>query len=606
MATIRYVWGQYTKEQQYYTATGYQAASFSGTGGTFTYDLVESNNYQFTMGSGYSINQHSGTMSLTGSRTYKGGLGTIGNSFGSGYLKVSGITGGAPNGVNPSDVQIVKGSNWISKNKVLDVGYCIESNNWTGYYPKEYYYQDYYYVKGSFIKNISNVNSNAYPNGTYTGSYWYEKLGSDIIDPDIVTIPDKITKNDIITITVTPSSQKTQPGTVLYNYQYNFGDDQWIDLVSDTSSISYILKIPEGTPTVQIRVLAKDNLGFISSTWIISNKVSVINNIAPTAPRSILVENVYAEQKATISIQSATDEDGYVVKYIYERSIDGSQFEEFFTDTENLLSTTDMIDKNWGTVAYRIKAVDDDGAEGPYITSITYAINEGFLTIATPSYNLGERINPFYFIFAIRTAGSPLSTDVKYKVLLDNKDYISGETNFDENIYVPIDSRLLSAKSHDIIIQATKEGYQMAEESNTFYIPGISAPAGGVIEQLQNSKGQAVLPYTLAQCVIGKDGKDMNALLEEQEASQIKVYSSNYTGTGAFGESSPNTIILTFEPKFVFLLKEGQSTGLIWGGSPTLGNIHFSSSPNSLAWYADSAEEQYNVSGAKYYYTIIG
>lgn len=594
MATTRYVWEQYTRNQQYYTATGYQdVMELLGSKRVSCLREESTDRAYVPIGRTIRISQINGSISVTNVTRYYLDNYSSGSFVTAGYISISG-----------GDVWYCSSWKKVNAGFVDPVG--VKGEDVYKVTSEQYSYQDYYYVKGNFIKYISNANSNAYPDGTYSGSYWYEKLGSDIIDPDIITIPDKITKNDIITITVTPSSQKTQPGTVLYNYQYNFGDNQWIDLVSDTSSISYILKIPEGTPTVQIRVLAKDNLGFTSSTWITSNKVSVINNIAPTAPRSIRVDNVYAEQKATISIQSATDEDGYVVKYIYERSINGSQFEEFFTDTENLLSTTDMIDKDWGTVAYRVKAVDDDGAEGPYITSITYAINEGFLTIATPSYNLGERINPFYFIFAIRTAGSPLSTDVKYKVLLDNKDYISGETNFDENIYVPIDSRLLSAKSHDIIVQATKEGYQMAEESNTFYIPGISAPAGGVIEQLQNSKGQAVLPYTLAQCVIGKDGKDMNALLEEQEANQIKVYSSSYTGTGAFGESSPNTIILTFEPKFVFLLKEGQSTGLIWGGSPTLGNIHFSATSNSLTWYSDSAEEQYNVSGTKYYYTIIG
>lgn len=584
MATTRHVWGQYSLSSQIGYRTRYKELK-EKVSGRFQFNMTDGQTY--SIGRGYNFSSSSGRYSTTGNAhyTYKN------NSMihrGSGYMM---STSGA----------MYYGADWQEYS-----GFRIVCIGTTKYTAQSYSQQYTYYVQGGFIKNVSSNNSSSYPDGTYTGSYWYEKLGSDIIDPETVTIPKEITKNEIITITVTPSSKKTQPGTVLYNYQYDFGDGQWKNLVSGTSSTSYTLKIPEGTPTVQVRVLAKDNLGFTSSTWVTSNKVSVINNTAPTAPRSIRVDNVYAEQQATISIQSATDEDGYIVKYIYERSIDGSQFEEFFTDTENLLSTTDMIEKDWGTVAYRVKAVDDDGAEGPYITSITYAVNEGFLAIATPSYNLGERINPFYFIFKISTAGAPLSTDVKYKVLLDNKDYISGETNFEENIYVPIDARLLSAKSHDIIIQATKEGYQMAEAFNTFYIPGISAPAGGVIEQLQNSKGQAVLPYTLAQCVIGKDGKDMNALLEEQAANQIKVYSSNYTGTGAFGESSPNTIILTFEPKFVFLLKEGQSTGLIWGGSPTLGNIHFSATSNSLAWYADSAEEQYNVSGAKYYYTIIG
>jgi len=93
----------------------------------------------------------------------------------------------------------------------------------------------------------------------------------------------------------------------------------------------------------------------------------------------------------------------------------------------------------------------------------------------------------------------------------------------------------LSATTHNILIRASKEGYTTAEQSSDFYIEGISAPAGGIIEQLQNSAGQAVLPYTLGQCVIGRDGKDFNTLLEETEAASLKIESGSYSGSGVYG-----------------------------------------------------------------------
>lgn len=594
MATTRYVWGQYTKEQQYFTNYGYKEKRTSiGDERVNGYYDTDKKHYIY-LARYVNISQSNGNVSIGSTTTYRLEDYSSGYNFGAGYLS---LTSG----------EVVYATDWEKVNANLISGVGVKSEDAYEVTSEYYSYQDYYYVQGSFIKNISNSNSNAYPDNSYSGSYWYVKLGSDIIDPDAVKIPDSIMKNDVITIEITPSSKQTQPGNIYYTYQYSFGDGTWKDLVSNVSQTTYELEIPAGTPSVQIRVQAKDDLGFTSSTWIESNTVEVINNIAPSAPKSISVSNVYADQVTTISIGAATDEDGYIAKYIYERSIDGAQFEVFYTDTENLLKATDQINSIWGTVAYRVKAVDDQGMGGPYVTSITYAINEGYLAIANPSYNLGDQTNPFYFIFMINSAGEPVSTDVNVKVLLDNKDYYQDTVNFEENISLPIDVRLLSSNTtHNLLIQATKEGYVMAEASNAFYIPGISAPAGGVIEQLQNSKGQAVLPYTLAQCVIGKDGKDMNALLEEYQNNQMRVFSDSYQGTGTFGESSPNTLIFDFQPKFAFVIKEGDSLGFMWGGSPTVGNIHISSNLNTLSWYSDSAEEQYNSSGIKYYYTVLG
>lgn len=485
----------------------------------------------------------------------------------------------------------------------------------------DYYKTTYNIRQGDFIDRVTSNKSNFYPTDGYQSGYWYiQTYGSDYneydyIDPLSVTIPSAIKGNETINIVIEPRDKQTVDdmnswlGTVTqYTYEYNFGDNQWKTLVQNTTSTEYSILVPLGTKSLTARVKASDTIGFVSTDYVYSETVLIKNNEPPSAPGKITVSNIYADQIATIAITQATDTDGEIVNYSFERSIDGSSFEQIKETESSVLSITDNIGTYWGTVTYRARAKDNYGEWGPYVTSQVYTINENFLTIATPSYSLGNQISPFHYIFSIGITGKPVTTDnINVEVYLDNNQ-IFNQSNIekDQQISIPIDPRLLSSKTHTILIYANKEGYVMANQSSNFYIEGISAPGGGIIEQLQNSKGQAILPYTLAQCVIGKDGKDINTLLEEQEENQIKIYSSNYTGTGAFGESSPNTIALTFEPKIAFLLKEGQSTGLIWGGSPILGNIHFSSSSNSLAWYANSAEEQYNISGAKYYYTIIG
>ena len=589
MSTTRYVWGQYTKQLQ----TGYRTRYREVVANNFEFHSFNANKTSFYIGSNYYFSTSSGSFSYSGGTSYDlSGMGS-GGSLGPGYVIASGSK-----------------TMWYSSNAWSYTGNNRHLVHSSGAYKhsSESYTDTYtYYVQGSFIKNISNKSSSAYPNDDYTGSYWYVKLGSDVIDPESISIPEKIVKDENISITLTPSQKKTQPGNVSYQYQYKFGTNgAWTDL-GTSSSTTMNLTVPQGTENVQIRALAKDDLGFTSSTWIYSNTVSVINNFPPEPPGSIESKNVTVDQMATITITEATDSDGYITNYYWERSIDGSAFTQIAETDSMTLSIEDGISVDWGTVTYRVRAKDDYGAYSEYITSLTYTINEGYLMISAPQYNLGEQTNPFMFIFSVNTTGETLHPTAHVIALLDGEIVYENEENaLGVDNSIPIDSRLLSAKTHTIAIQASKEGYITADALNIFNIPGITAPSGGVIEQLQNSQGEAVLPYTLGQCVIGKNGKDMNTLIEEYQNSQIKVYSGMYAGTGSFGEGNPNVIAVEFTPKFAFIAQVGNATGIIWGGSPTVGEVTVQAVSGSLSWYANSAEAQYNTSGTNYYYMILG
>ena len=140
------------------------------------------------MGSGYTFSKTSGRYTRTGVSTYQ--WRSPGYSYGSGYIALSGG-------------KLVYSRDWRScfaapGNGVLGYTYTIHS--------AEPYSESYtYYVQGAFIKNISNKSSSEYPNDDYTGSYWYVKLGSDVIDPESISIPESIAKDENISITLTPS-----------------------------------------------------------------------------------------------------------------------------------------------------------------------------------------------------------------------------------------------------------------------------------------------------------------------------------------------------------------------------------------------------------------
>lgn len=464
-------------------------------------------------------------------------------------------------------------------------------------------------VADDILGYASSANSNEYDTG-YDGRYYWFTQSAQEVDPTL-TLPATAEGGDTISLTITRSQDaiNNRYGTLYYTVEYSLAGGAWTPLADETSNqFSFNISIPEGIETVQARVLVSDNLGYTSNDYVYSNTTSVNNNEPPTAPGRVTASNVVANNTATISITAATDPDGEVTNYEWSRSIDGGAYSVLQTTDANTLSITDEIGTDWGTVSYRVRAKDDYGEWGPYATSDTYTINEGLLTIAAPGYSLGMLTSPFYYTFSIGITGQPISTDqISAVVYLDNRQiYEASDLEKDESVSVPVDPRLLSATTHTILIRANKEGYTTAEQTSDFYIEGISAPAGGIIEQLQNSAGQAVLPYTLGQCVIGRDGKDFNTLLEETEAASLKIESGSYSGSGVYGQYNPNTISTSFLPKMFTVTDATGSSSLVWTGSPSVNGITINASSSGISWYGTSATNQFNSSGQTYYYTVIG
>lgn len=514
--------------------------------------------------------------------------------------------------------------NWVSDSYRRDIQLFTVGNVSDSIGIDKYWYEAVP-EKGSLQGYVSSKSSSVYPQDGVSGSYWYDYRGSDNIDPTACSIPSTIMGGTAINITVTPGSGKVYEGTVQYEYQVKLGTGNWTTIAT-TSATSYSYTVPYGTTTMQTRVRAKDNIGFTSADYFTSSSVTVINNKLPTAPGSIEVTNVFQGQQATITITAATDPDGTVESYIYERSVDGSMFTQIAN--VNALSQTDQVSADWGTVAYRACAVDNDGYTGPYVTSETTTVNSGWIIISGPTSDMGDKPAPFNFIFTPNVTSQTGVTDISVVVTLDGEEIYNDTPDAGQEVSIYIDTRLMITGKHTIQILATKEDFLEANGTYTFNIPSIALPDGGIAEMLQNSKGEAVFPYTLARLVIGKDGKDLNELLEGLLKSAAKIQTGTYTGTGTAGSSNPNSLTFNFEPKLVFIYsvqtqledttQHIRHAFYVYGGQMMItdsyqgtgGSNRVTINGNTMSWYNNNASAnaalQLNTSGAQYAYGAIG
>ena len=272
--STRYIWGQYTVSTEVYPITQYRETYDTGSG-----------DYRSNMESGdrwylwddYIFNSNTGSFITTSGKYWTVGSGWAGKALGSGYVEPM----SADVGYN-AKYSLIYSNVWIGRDYVFGIGFCSEASAWRGYYARLYQSQGYDEVKGSFIGYVSSNSSGTYPTNGKKSGYWYVYQGTDNIDPKAVAIPDTIEGGSYITITVTPSSSSQSGPAVSYIYQYKFGDDGAWTTLTTSSATQYSLSVPMDTPSVQVRVQAKDASKFTSTTYVYSKTVEVINGEPPT------------------------------------------------------------------------------------------------------------------------------------------------------------------------------------------------------------------------------------------------------------------------------------------------------------------------------------
>lgn len=456
--------------------------------------------------------------------------------------------------------------------------------------------------KGSLQCYVSSATDGQYPADGVSGNSWYTKQGSDNIDPSACSIPSTIMGGTQITITVTPGTGKVYAGTVSYIYQVKLGSGSW-QTIATTTATTRTYTVPYGTESIQVRVQAKDDIGFTSSDYATSSAVTVINNQPPTAPGSIEVTNVVSGQQCTITITAATDPDGTVESYIYERSVDGSAWGQIAN--VNALTYNDTINAEWGTVAYRAKAVDDDGDSGPYVTSQTSVVNSGWVIISGPANDMGDKPAPFEFELSVSISGQETSDNITVDITLDGQSVYSKAVAPNTPISIDVDTRTMRTGSHSFAVAATCDTYVPASGEYTFNVPEITIPDGGRMDQLEGQDGQVIFPITLARAVAGL----------ENYGVESKVHPGAYTGTGTFGTDNPNSLEFEFEPKMVLIqgtagrvaiLIKPSGVGVSIGPNEST-TLNVTWQGKTVSWYnALNAANQMNTENETYSYTAFG
>ena len=253
----------------------------------------------------------------------------------------------------------------------------------------------------------------------------------------------------------------------------------------------------------------------LDSELLVSDDGTVSTNEPPTAPGSISVSGVVASGTATITLTAATDPDGTIASYRYERSVDSGSWTQF-ADTSSL-TQTDAVSSEWGTVAYRACAVDNAGEAGPYATSETETVNSGWVTIGGPDSALGQRIKPFTLSATVNVTGATGTPSLTVTCALDGKQVSSQSIAAGSEASIFVDTRVLATGQHTIQMTAEASDYLPANKAWQFSVPMDELPDGGRAEQLWDENKNPIFPRTTSQQVIGKNGLSVQNDLDNME-----------------------------------------------------------------------------------------
>ena len=329
------------------------------------------------------------------------------------------------------------------------------------------------------------------------------------------TAPASITASNIMggqQATVTLGAATDTDGQIInYTYERQVDGGSWTQFASE-NSLTVTDQIDDSWTTVTYRAKAMDDMG-AEGPYATSEVYTVVHNQPPTAPGSIEVTNVITGQQATVTLTAATDPDGTVASYIYERQVDGGAWQQIAN--VNSLTQTDSILATWGTVAYRAKAVDNEGVSGPYATAAAETVTGGWILIGGPISNLGVQGGLFNLPLNIGVSGNTGVTGINLQVLQDGVQVYNNAVNQGDVINIPVDTRAMASGQHQIQAIADKDTFLAANVAWLFVVPSMALPDGGRIEQAQNADGEPIFFTTTTRAVIGPDGKSAQTQIDE-------------------------------------------------------------------------------------------
>lgn len=172
-----------------------------------------------------------------------------------------------------------------------------------------------------------------------------------------------------------------------------------------------------------------DRSGLYSSAEVITSptygadgfvKISLINT-PPSDPLSITYGQPQAGRQLTLTTGGSTDDDGDVITYVFERSIDGGVYTE--VGQTSALSLNDTIPTEGTTYTARVKAVDPAGGESAYVIGETLNISYNSPPeITGENVDLGTLTNPPVYEYTVTDSNDGDTVTVVEKVIT-----VSGE-----------------------------------------------------------------------------------------------------------------------------------------------------------------------------------
>lgn len=392
---------------------------------------------------------------------------------------------------------------------------------------------------------VSSAIPTQYPSDAISGSFWYVLQGSDNIDPASVSIPAVITPGQQITITVTPGTGKVYGGTVSYQYQVKLDSGEW-QTVATTTATTQAYTVPSGTKSIQARVVASDDLGFTSTTYVESTAANVIATPAAiTVPGAAMVGQTFA-----VSWEAADGTDTYKL----ERDVDSGGWTQVYAGAN--LTCTDTAQTGWTSVKYRVSA-GIDGAYGIPLESDTVdIIPASALVISGADGSLGTITTPVTYSVTSNTGNQITVTET-----IDGHSRTFTVTS-GAQIAIPVSMIDPAADdAGEITIQASVQatsGTVTQTRSWTYTKTPMTLPTKAYrVEQLQGTE-KDVMPMTLAEAVMMPDGKN---LVQEFNEKVIEGVVGQYVGNGA------NTLTIPYEkrPKIIFIQGSGVSFQALYG-----------------------------------------
>lgn len=449
-------------------------------------------------------------------------------------------------------------------------------------------------ITGTSVGYVYSTDASAYPNGGVKDGYYYDQRTpvTSPTAPSGLSYPERILTRKAAVSWTAATSGTDYPVQSYEVSRSTDGGESWTVVNAAVTGTSLTTEIPVGVTAIRFRVRAKDSNGQWGS-YVTGTDAAVLLSPALTVP-----ELAMQGQSVAVSWSELEGADSYTLQRKADTDADWVQVYTgaglTFTETAGA----------WTSVQYRVQAVFGGVPGGWAASEAIPVVSAAALVISGQDGDLGTLVSDVPY---------SVSTDTGKQIRLTL--LVNGAEVYTRTIDSGYANRVLildlAAGTGTITLKAEVQadsGTVSAVRSWTYAKAAIPFETGRVdVMRLLDAGGTVQYPATVAEAVRLPGGKTLDQVTQYP----AQVVTGSYVGTGTYGADNPNTLRFVFAPKLALVTAEGatglgDTTGMAWNGNPTVGTRTVAAEGNSLSWYGNSAANQLNTSGTRYYYTVIG